>query len=337
MAEKRRSAWAAAVQNKNTAIEAYHEAREELASMQRSAEKWADKDEHNKQYHEYHIARCEARVAETKAQMDKALEAHSKAFEQKLWDHPEVLEEETTEVVEVAEQKSEPATDEQPKQKSKKRATKKSKKEEIKEETNMTANNKVGARANRVVVRTEGTGYVAEFFKTHKSIAVVFSEDTGWKRDKDHNPTQARESFRTWVQANSSEFGVAWIPELQAQAWDRKYWKYETDSQVEEDAIELMGWTIRSICEKVGLEVTIDNITLDSIVPMESPLSYVENGKYTKNGNWAVAQVNLEVKATIEGSEIDIIYPIEMRSGQLTKIKLTKGEIEAMVADSKVA
>lgn len=325
MAEKRRTAWAAAVQNKNEAIEAYHEAQAELASMQKSAEKWADKDEHNKQYHEAHIARCEARIADTKAQMDKAIEAYNEAYEQKLWEHPEILEEETTEVVEVVEQKS------------KKRATKKSKKEENKEETNMTANNKVGARANRVVVRTEGAGYVAEFFKTHKSIAVVFSEDTGWKRDKDHNPTQARESFRTWVQANSSEFGVAWIPELQAQAWNRKYWKYETDSQVEEDAIELMGWTIRSICEKVGLEVTIDNITLDSIVPMESPLSYVKNGKYTKNGNWAVAQVNLEVKATIEGSEIDIIYPIEMRSGQLTKIKLTKGEIEAMVADSKVA
>ena len=200
-----------------------------------------------------------------------------------------------------------------------------------------TTNNTTGARANRVVVRTEGTGYVAEFFKTHKSIQVVFSEDTNWTRNKDHNPTQAREDFRTWIQAHSSEFGVAWQPELQAQAWDRKYWKYEKDEQVEEDAIELMGWTIKSICNKVGLEVTIDNIKLDSIVPMESPLSYVENGKYTKNGNWAVAQVNLEVTATIEGTEIDIIYPIEMRSGQLTKIKLTKEEIKAMVEDSKVA
>lgn len=193
-------------------------------------------------------------------------------------------------------------------------------------------------RANRVVVRaTEDGGFEAEFFKTHKHIAVVASKDTDWHRNKEHNPTQAREDFRTWIQSNASQFGVNWMPELQQQAWDRKYWKYETDEQVEEDAIELMGWTIKTICEKVGLKVELGKMVLDSIVPMDSPLTYVENGKYTKNGNWAVAQVNLEVRATIEDKEIDIIYPIEMRSGQLTKIKLTKEEIKAMVADSEVA
>lgn len=193
------------------------------------------------------------------------------------------------------------------------------------------------ARANRVVVRTESNGYVAEFFKTHKSIAVVEQSETSWVADKNHNSTQQRESFRTWVQNHAEEFGVDWSPELQAQAWDRKYWKYETDEQVEEDAITLMGWTIKSLCEKVGLEAELGKMALDSIVPVASPLSYVENGRYTKNGNWAVAQVNLEVRATVEGEEIDIIYPIEMRSGQLTKIKLTKEELQQMVADSKTA
>ena len=200
------------------------------------------------------------------------------------------------------------------------------------------ANASTNPRANRVVVRaTEDGGFEAEFFKTHKHIAVVASKDTSWKRNKEHNPTQAREDFRTWIQSNADQFGVNWMPELQQQAWDRKYWKYETDAQVEEDAIELMGWTIKTICEKVGLKVELGEMALDSIVPMDSPLGYVENGKYTKNGNWAVAQVNLEVRATIEDKEIDIIYPIEMRSGQLTKIKLTKEEIKAMVADSEVA
>lgn len=193
------------------------------------------------------------------------------------------------------------------------------------------------ARANRVVVRTENNGYVAEFFKTHKSIAVVEQSETNWVADKTHNSTQARESFRTWVQNHADEYGVDWMPELQAQAWDRKYWKYETDKQVEEDAITLMGWTIKSLCEKVGLEVELGKMALDSIVPVASPLSYVEDGRYTKNGNWAVAQVNLEVRATVEGEEIDIIYPIEMRSGQLTKIKLTREELQNMVNDSKTA
>jgi hypothetical protein len=193
------------------------------------------------------------------------------------------------------------------------------------------------ARANRTIIRTTENGFEAEFFKTHKSIAIVSSEETEWTADKNHNATQQRESFRTWVQDHAEEFGIDWSPELQQQAWERKYWKYETDEQVEEDAITLMGWTIKSICEKVGLTVTLGEISLDSIVPMDSPLTYVENGKYVKNGNWAVAQVNLEVRATIEGEEIDIIYPIEMRSGQLTKIKLTKEEIQQMVADSKTA
>lgn len=193
------------------------------------------------------------------------------------------------------------------------------------------------ARANRVVIRTEADQYVAEFFKTHKSICVVEQSETAWVADKTHNSTQQREAFRTWVQAHAEEFGVDWSPEYQAQAWDRHYWKYENDDQVEEDAIELMAWTIRKICEGCGLEVVMGEMALDSIVPMPSNLSYVENGRYTKNGNWAVAQVNLEVKCRIDGSEIDIIYPIEMRSGQLTKIKLTKDEIKAMVADNKVA
>ena len=193
------------------------------------------------------------------------------------------------------------------------------------------------ARANRVVIRTEADGYVAEFFKTHKSIATVEQSETTWVADKTHNSTQQRESFRTWVQNHAEEFGVDWMPELQAQAWDRHFWKYETDAQVEEDAITLMGWTIKTLCEKVGLSVELGKMALDSIVPMASPLSYVENGRYTKTGNWAVAQVNLEVRATVDGEEMDLIYPIEMRSGQLTKIKLTKEELQQMVADNKVA
>ena len=190
------------------------------------------------------------------------------------------------------------------------------------------------ARANRVVVRTEGNGYVAEFLKTHKRITEVWSIETEWQRDPHHTATQARESYRTWVQEHADEFGVDWMPEYQAQAWDRHYWKYETDAQVEEDAIELMRWTIQSLCDKVGLKVDMGRMALDSIVPQECNLSYVENGRYLKTGNWASAQVNLEVRATVDGQEIDLIYPIQMVSGQLKKIKLSKDELQQMVADS---
>lgn len=189
------------------------------------------------------------------------------------------------------------------------------------------------ARANRTIIRTTENGYEAEFFKTHKSIAVVTQEETEWVADKNHNSTQQRESFRTWVQTHADEFGVDWSPEYQAQAWDRHFWKYETDEQVEEDACTLMTWTIRKLAEATGYDLEVSAISLDAIVPNESPLAYVEHGRYAKNGNWAVATVNLNVTLRWEEREEEIIYPIEMRSGQLTKIKMNQVEFKAMVAE----
>ena len=188
-------------------------------------------------------------------------------------------------------------------------------------------------RANRTVIRTIGNEFEAEFFKTHKSITVVASCDTEWTRNKDHNSTQAREDFRTWVQTNASQFGVDWSPEYQQQAWERKYWKYETDAQVEEDAYTLMAWTIRKLADATNYPIQVTDVRLDAMVPMASPLSYVEDGKYTKNGNWAVATVRLAVELTWDDEVQEIAYDIEMRSGQLTKIKMNKDEFKSMVAE----
>ena len=188
-------------------------------------------------------------------------------------------------------------------------------------------------RANRVVVRTEEDRFVAEFYKTHNHIATVDSADTEWVRSKDHNQTQAREDFRTWVQTHASNFDVDWSPELQQQAWDRHYWKYETDAQVEEDAVELMRWTIAKLAKTAGEDIEFNGATLDMIIPMESNLSYVEDGRYTKNGNWAVATVRLAVELTKGDKTEEISYDIEMRSGQLTKIKMNKEEFKAMVSE----
>ena len=101
-----------------------------------------------------------------------------------------------------------------------------------------------------------------------------------------------------------------------------------------------MEYTIHKVCEGCKYQAHVDSITLDSITPMESNLSYVEDGKYTKNGNWAVATVRLAVEMELDGKTEEISYDIEMRSGQLTKIKMAKDEFKAMVAevfDIKVA
>lgn len=188
-------------------------------------------------------------------------------------------------------------------------------------------------RANRVVVRANENGFAAEFFKTHNHIATIESAETGWHRNEEHSQTQAREDFRTYVQSHAEEFDVDWSPELQQQAWDRHYWKYETDTQVEEDAVELMRWTIAKLAKTAGEDIEFQGAGLDMIIPMESNLSYVEDGKYVKNGNWAVATVRLAVRLKKGDQTEEISYDIEMRSGQLTKIKMSKEEFKAMVSE----
>lgn len=191
-------------------------------------------------------------------------------------------------------------------------------------------------RANRVVVSNTAQGLVATFYKTHNKVGTI-TQAEGYEPSADaKTKTAQREEFRKWAITKAEDVGVAWIPEYQSQSWERKYWKYETDEQVEEDAITLMEYTIDKVCSGCKYQAKVKEIKLDSIVPNESNLSYVEFGKYAKNGNWAVATVNLDVTAEIQGVEISIIYPIEMRSGQLTKIKLTKNDIDAMIADCGV-
>lgn len=191
-------------------------------------------------------------------------------------------------------------------------------------------------RANRVAVEKTETGYVARFYKTHTLVGQVEHTTEQWHGTVGANPTKTREEYRDLAISLASTVGVDWLPELQAQAWDRKYWKYENDSQVEEDAIELMTWTINKAISSCKYTGHVDAITLDSIVAQHSDLSYVDKGKYTKNGNWAEAIVNLNVELTVNETVIDIIWAIDMRSGQLAKVKLTKVILDQMIADAGI-
>lgn len=189
-------------------------------------------------------------------------------------------------------------------------------------------------RANRVAITRTETGYQADFYKTHNKVGTFEVTDAEWQPSEDANKNKAREEFRAFAVSHAEDIEVDWKPELQQQAWDRKYWKYETDQMVEEDAIELMRWTIMDTCKKCKYDGEVTEIALDGINPVVSKLTYVEDGKYAKNGNWASAQVDLDVEMVINGTPINIIWTIEMVSGQLKKIKLTKSDIDQMVADA---
>ena len=194
-------------------------------------------------------------------------------------------------------------------------------------------------RANRVVVnRTEDGNWRADFYKTHKIVGTCNSKGTTWV-STGLTQTADRESFRAWAIENADKYGVRWQPELQQQAWDRKYDKYENNAQVERDASELMWWTVSTLAEKCKYKAVLKQITLDSIIPMYKtptgkPTLYCTDGKYDKNGNWAWADLQMDVQITINDTPINIIYPMQIVSGQIKKIKLTKTDIDQMIKDA---
>jgi hypothetical protein len=193
-------------------------------------------------------------------------------------------------------------------------------------------------RANRVAVSKTEDGYKADFFKTHDHIATVDSKGTEWK-PAGLSQTADRESFRQWAVDNAEKYGVLWQPELQQQAWDRKYDKYENNEQVERDAAELMWYTVSELCYKCSYRAELREIKLDSIVPIHqttkgNPIPYCTDGKYDKNGNWAWADLQMEVHVQINGADIDIVYPMQIISGQIKKITLSKKDIDQMIKDA---
>jgi hypothetical protein len=76
--------------------------------------------------------------------------------------------------------------------------------------------------------------------------------------------------------------------------------------------------------EVAGLEVT-------AITPKESPLSYVEDGRYTKSGAWCVADIEISVTVEIAGQTMEMLYNMEMKSGQICKSKTTIAEWNELV------
>lgn len=187
-------------------------------------------------------------------------------------------------------------------------------------------------RANRVTVQTTESGYEARFYRTHKMLTVVASQDTEWKADENANATTNRESFRTWATEHAEEYGILWNPAQQKQAWERKYNTYLTDEQVAEDALTLVEDAISRLADKSRYDMEIVSMDVSAVTAKESPLSYVEDGRYTKSGAWCVADIEVTIMVNIGGNEMEMLYNMEMKSGQICKPKTTIAEWNEMVA-----
>ncbi len=197
----------------------------------------------------------------------------------------------------------------------------------IKEETIMKME-----RANRITIMTNGNGYEGRFYRTHKLLATIHSNNTNWQANADANSTTNKEMYRIYLIEHSAEYGIVYNPNQQTQTWNRKYNSYMTNEQVAEDAIELIGKALDRLAEKSRYDMTIDSIEMTDIRAKESTLTYVEDGKYVKSGAWCVADIEMTISATVNGHGIEMVYNMEMKSGQICKPKTTIAEWNEMVA-----
>lgn len=197
----------------------------------------------------------------------------------------------------------------------------------IKEETIMKME-----RANRITIQSNENGYEGRFYRTHKLIATIQSNNTNWQANADANSTTNREMYRAYLIEHCSEYGITYNPNQQTQAWNRKYNSYMTNEQVAEDAIELVGKALDRLAEKSRYDMTIDTIEMTDIRAKESTLTYVEDGKYVKSGAWCVADIEMTISVTVNGHGIEMVYNMEMKSGQICKPKTTIAEWNEMVA-----
>jgi hypothetical protein len=188
-------------------------------------------------------------------------------------------------------------------------------------------NGNVLIRANRVAVKSNGENFVADFYRTHKAVGSIHSEETEWVAPEDVvNKTAARESFRLWAIANCENYGIFWKPEDLRSPNNIRNPKYDSDEALIKDAMSMAIDEMRTLVEKCKYGIEWGGITHEDIVPLThtgtgrdlSTLG-IEDGKYLKSGNWAWADLKFVVTFKYKGEECYITVTMKLVSGQLKK------------------
>lgn len=184
-------------------------------------------------------------------------------------------------------------------------------------------------RANKVTVNVVGEGYKADFYRTHKHICTILSEDTEFKPLDGMTKSGVRELFRAYVIEHAEEFGVDWDPsDKRAESLVRKA-SYPTDEDLVEDAMNMILPMMRGLAETCKYPVEWRGIAHEDISAMDhtakgTPLDRlgILDGKYEKSGNWAWATIGFTVTLAFKGEEIYMPVRMELVSGQLKKPKM---------------
>lgn len=186
-------------------------------------------------------------------------------------------------------------------------------------------------RANKVSIKVWGEGYQADFYRTHKKLATISSDETGWEADQEANKSAQREDFRKYVTEHAHLYGINWMPQDMRDEANRRLAKYECDEHLKEDAVAMIEGDILTLIEKCPYGVTSLGIEAETIVPMTHTAKGVDlsklgviDGKYERSGNWAWAEVEMAVTITKDGEFIYYTTKCQLVSGQLKKPHITQ-------------
>lgn len=186
-------------------------------------------------------------------------------------------------------------------------------------------------RANRIAVQTTTTGYKADFYRTHKHLATLLSEDTTWVADETANKTAQREDFRKYAIEHADVVGIDWNPNDLRTEDNKRIAKYESDETLKADAIKILWDDLWTLTKECGLDVEFGILSADFITPMTTTAKGYDlskmgviDGKYEKNGNWAWADIEMTLTLTKADKEIYYTTKVQLVSGQLKKPHITK-------------
>lgn len=199
----------------------------------------------------------------------------------------------------------------------------------------------LNARANRVAVKVNGDHFVADFYRTHKAIGSIHSENTEWVAPESAtNKTSQRESFRQWVIEHAGEFGIDWKPEDMRTAGNIRKARYTNDQELIDDATNMMIAEMKSLVDKCKYPIEWNGVQYEDIIPMThtsggrdlSTMGIID-GKYEKSGNWAWAEIIFMTVFKYKKEECYIKTAMQLVSGQLKKTGMGITEFNAKVKE----
>lgn len=212
--------------------------------------------------------------------------------------------------------------------------------------TNTTASTTELVRANKLTVKADGNGnLVADLFRTHKHIATIKVEDTGFWPDPDSTKSAIREDFRKFVAEHAADWGIDYDPTDRRTEANLRKATYKTEADVIEDAIAMVTPDIEAFIAKMpnGNLITnwvigVESLTAKTKTSKGTDLALmgIEDGRYVSNGN--LAWFDIEGLVTMKCGDTEIYQTIQMElvSGQLKKFRMTQTQWNTETTKSMV-